>query len=159
MWLEDWIFQSHPFTFRERRVAEGSFTNVSLFIQSCLHNKASTKTQKDRSGELLSWWTYADVGRVVHPETAWKLCAPSHIYLTLCISHLAIPDLNLLIITNNLVSTLFSWNLWASLAINWPRGGGHGTSDLQPIDQKHRWQPDWQLTCEGGGDSLVGLSP
>ena len=41
VWLEDWNFQSHPFTFREGRVAEGSFTNGLLFIQSCPHNEFS----------------------------------------------------------------------------------------------------------------------
>ena len=90
VWLEDRNFQS---TSRPPPQPPGkgeglevkSVANDEWFNQSCLCDKSSIKTSKDRVWRVSGLVTTWRLGRVVHLERAWKLLALSSC-LVRCIS-------------------------------------------------------------------------
>ena len=93
-----------------------SITSSQWFNQSCLCNKASIKSHKDRFRVLLSLWACGVSGRMALPEKAWKLHILSHIACPMHLFHLAVPELYPFITNYNQVCEMFLWVPWITLA-------------------------------------------
>ena len=130
-----------------------SITNSQWFNTFSLFKDVSIKIQKDRVWRALGWWTCVGLGRVVCWKRAWKLhnVSPLFPYASLIsgcswvISFYKKPAILKVKCFSELCELLWQikWKDWAM-----------GISSLDPIGQKHRWQPGCATDLWSGGCKL-----